>query len=71
MRVPVGHRLVLVPVTVRLSCLVFGRMCVRVVLVVDVAMLVLEGRMIVLMVVAFGHVQIHAERHQRAGGDQA
>jgi len=56
MRVPVGHRLVLVRVAMRLAGWVFGRMGVDVVLVVNVAMLVLESGVVVLMVVPLGHV---------------
>lgn len=71
MRMAVRERLVAVPVGVRLTRGIVRAVRVLVVLVVDVAVRVLERRVVVLVLVPLAQMQVQADRHQDAGEHQA
>ena len=69
--VAVNHRLMPVPMRVRLTGLVCFRMRVMVVLIMGVPVLMEHFAMRMLMVMVFGQVKPHAESHQGTGNQQS
>ena len=67
-RMPMPERHMPVPVRMRLGHPAF--MGVLMMLVVDVAVLVLDRLVCVVMLMAFSEMQPEAKRHQRAGSDK-
>ena len=67
MRMSVHERTVAVPVGVRLALRIATAVRVPVVLVVHMTVLVLHRRVLVLMLVPLGQVQVEAKRHEAAG----
>lgn len=70
MRVGVHQRQMAVRVAMRLAGGIAGPVSMLVVRVVDMAVLVAERRVDMLVLVPFGKVEIEPDRHQRAGHRQ-
>ena len=69
-RVFVRHRVVPMPMTMRLASRIIWAMCMLVVGIMSVPMLVLDRIVLVFMLMRFGQVQIEADRHQDTRNDQ-
>ena len=69
-RVFVRHRVVPMPMTMRLASRIIWAMCMLVVGIMSVPMLVLDRIVLVFMLMRFGQVQINADRHQDTRTDQ-
>jgi len=63
-RVFVRHRVMSMPMTMRLASRIIWVMCMLVVGIMSVPMLVLDRIVLVFMLMRFGQVQIEADRHQ-------
>ena len=63
MRVLVRHRRMVMPVCVRLTSKIASRMHMLMMIVVPVPVLMLDSGMLVLVLVALGHMQIDAGAH--------